>query len=100
MSFELDLFCDRLALSLHGIGHVLAPQQCAGTSLTLCVGIVMEPVFAHVASVLAPYVSRAGSVLALRRPASFRVGPKPWWLKSLVPNTTSKEKPFSYLYLL
>ena len=24
---------------------------------------------------------------------AFRVGPNPWWLKSLVPNTTTKEKP-------
>ena len=88
--FQLDLFCDWLAFSSHGIGYVLAPHRRVGTSLTLCVGTVLEPVLSFVGSVLAPSVSRVGPVLAPCWPASFRVGPNPWWFKFHVPNTTTK----------
>ena len=68
----------RLAFSLHGIGFVLAPHPPVGTSLTLRVGCVLEPVLACVASVLALCFSHVGPVLAPCWPESFRVGPKPW----------------------
>ena len=61
--FQINLCCHWLGFSLHGIGFVLAPHRPAGTSVTLRVGPVLEPVLACVASVLALCLRRVGPML-------------------------------------